>query len=92
MPGNQGDNTAAALRVERHMVERADQLTAARRLAASPGPTLAERIAELAGSIAQQAQAIEEGTINGRLVAAAIRLAENIDTLKAWAELAEQQG
>lgn len=43
-------------------------------------------IAQLAGTIAAQADAIEQGTVIGPLPAAVKRLADNVDTLKAWVE------
>lgn len=46
-------------------------------------------ITQLAGTIAAQAEAIEHGTVIGPMSAAVKRLAGNVDTLKAWVELAE---
>lgn len=48
------------------------------------------QISELAGAIAAQAEAIEKGTVNGRLLAAAKLLASNIETLVVWVEQAER--
>lgn len=47
--------------------------------------TSPEHITELAGVIAEQAQAIADGRIRPELFhAAVLRIAENVDTLKAW--------
>jgi hypothetical protein len=43
-------------------------------------------IAQLAATIAAQADAIEQDTVIGPLPAAVTRLADNVDTLKAWIE------
>lgn len=45
-------------------------------------------IAQLAGTIAAQADAIEANTISGPLSGAVARLVENVDTLRLWAEKA----
>lgn len=45
-----------------------------------------EQIRELAGAIAAQATAIEEGRVNGPLRAAVKRVRDNADTLLAWME------
>lgn len=49
----------------------------------------ASHIAQLAGTIAAQADAIEQGAVIGPLPAAVKRLADNVDTLKAWVEAEE---
>lgn len=50
------------------------------------GAVTAAHIAQLAGTIAAQADAIEQGTVIGPLAAAVKRLADNVDLLKAWVE------
>lgn len=53
--------------------------------------TMKARIEELAAVIADQAEHVANGTHAGSTSAAVKRLAENVDTLKAWAELAREQ-
>lgn len=45
-----------------------------------------EQVTELAGAIADQAQAIADGTVRGPLNAAAARVRQNAETLEAWTE------
>jgi hypothetical protein len=49
----------------------------------------ATHITQLAGTIAAQAEAIEQDTVIGPLPAAVKRLADNVELLKAWVELDE---
>lgn len=53
-------------------------------------PTDAQ-IRQLAGTIAGQADAIDNGTVIGPLSAAVARLAENVDTLRHWVTQSETE-
>ncbi len=44
------------------------------------------QIRELAGAISDQAQAIADDTLRGPVFGAVARLADNVDTLKAWVQ------
>jgi hypothetical protein len=48
-------------------------------------------ISQLAGTIAAQADAIEQGAVIGPLPDAVRRIAENVQTLQAWVEEQEEQ-